>query len=263
MKDTIYKLNIPLRTALLADLHDRPFGWITRSLIAHKPDIICIAGDTAHRFDFSDDRLAIQQTRYVLPFLKACSEIAPTFMSLGNHEWRLCEEDIALLGETGATVLENSYCSFGSVLIGGLSSAGYTAYKKHRRHSAERYPEWHHGDCPHSFAPERSWLDDFCAREGYKILLCHHPEYRDKYLSSLPIDLVLSGHAHGGQIRLFGHGLYAPGQGILPEYTSGIHGNMVISTGLANTAGMIPRLFNPREIVYIEPMEQPYKTRRD
>lgn len=56
----------------------------------------------------------------------------------------------------------------------------------------------------------------------------------------MPIDLVLSGHAHGGQIRLFGQGLFAPGQGILPKYTSGVHENMIISKGLANTAGTIP-----------------------
>jgi predicted MPP superfamily phosphohydrolase len=48
-----------------------------------------------------------------------------------------------------------------------------------------------------------------------------------------------------------GRGLYAPGQGIFPKYTSGIHANMIISRGLSNTAGFIPRLFNPREIVYI------------
>ena len=64
-------------------------------------------------------------------------------------------------------------------------------------------------------------------------------------------DLILSGHAHGGQIRLFGRGLFAPGQGIFPKYTSGIHGSMIISRGLSNTGGMIPRLFNRREIVYI------------
>ena len=72
-----------------------------------------------------------------------------------------------------------------------------------------------------------------------------------------PIDLVLSGHAHGGQIRLFGQGLYSPGQGPLPRYTGGVfkgpHGRLVISRGLANTAPPpIPRLFNPREVVIID-----------
>lgn len=252
MKDTIYKINAPLRIALLADLHDRPFGEITDSLKKHRPDIICIAGDVVHRFGRHFDGLAIQRTENVLPFLRACAELAPSFMSLGNHEWRLCSEDIALLTETGVTLLDNSFCIHKGVVIGGLTSAGVTAYRACRRDSSERYPEWHGGDRPDMTEPETAWLGGFCREKGYKILLCHHPEYRDKYLKDLPIDLVLSGHAHGGQIRLFGRGLFAPGQGILPKYTSGIHGNMIISRGLANTAGMIPRLFNRRETVYIE-----------
>lgn len=70
------------------------------------------------------------------------------------------------------------------------------------------------------------------------------------------IDLVFSGHAHGGQIRVFDHGLYAPDQGLWAKYTRGMHhhgpnGSMIISTGLSNTGGIVPRLFNPREIVYI------------
>ena len=254
MKDTIYKYNTPLRIALLADLHDREFGWITDSLKAHKPDIICIAGDLVHRVDTDTDGLVIDQTQYVLPFLKASAKIAPTFMSLGNHEWTLCGEDIATMAETGVTVLDNSFVRFKNVVIGGLSSAGVTAYREYCKGKPERYPEWNYGDRPDATEPNVSWLGDFCQQDGYKILLSHHPEYRDRYLKGLPIDLVLSGHAHGGQIRLFGQGMFAPGQGVLPKFTSGVHGNMIISKGLANTAGMVPRLFNPREVVYIEPM---------
>ena len=75
-------------------------------------------------------------------------------------------------------------------------------------------------------------------------------------LSNRDIDLVLSGHAHGGQFRLFGQGFFAPGQGWFPKYTSGIHhgkhGRMIISKGMANTVKFAPRLFNPTEVVYIE-----------
>ena len=255
MRDTIYRYNTPLRIALLADLHDRDFGWITNSLKAHKPEIICIAGDVVHRVDLNTDGLVIDQTQYVLPFLKACANIAPTFMSLGNHEWTLCDDDIAVMTETGVTVLDNCFVQYKNVVIGGLSSAGVTAYREYRKDKPKRYPDWDYGDRPDATVPDVSWLDDFYKQDGYKILLCHHPEYRDRYLKDMPIDLVLSGHAHGGQIRLFDRGLFAPGQGILPKYTSGVHGNMIISKGLANTAGTIPRLFNPREVVYIEPIK--------
>ncbi len=254
MKDTIYKYKTPVKIALIADLHDRPFGWITDSLKKHKPEIICIAGDLVHRAVPQPDKLVLQQTGYVLPFLKACAQIAPTFMSMGNHEWRLCDDDIAAMAETGAAVLENSWCSYNGLLIGGLSSAGFTAYQSFREGKAERYPDWSYGDRPDTTEPNTAWLNEYCEQQGYKILLSHHPEYRDRYLKQLPIDLILSGHAHGGQIRLFGRGVFAPGQGLLPKYTSGVHGNMVISKGLANTGGMIPRLFNPREVVYIEPL---------
>ena len=100
--------------------------------------------------------------------------------------------------------------------------------------------------------PNLDWLDSFEHSGMFRILLCHHPEYWPRYLRKRSIDLVLSGHAHGGQIRLFGRGLYAPGQGIFPRYTSSVHeGRLVVSRGLANTT-VIPRLFNPPEIVYVE-----------
>ena len=208
-----------------------------------------------HRVDTHTDGLAIHQTKYVLPFLQACADIAPTFMSLGNHEWTLCDEDIAIMEETGVTVLDNSFVQYKNVVIGGLSSAGVTMYREYRKVKPERYPHWDYGDRPDISDPDVAWLDNFCDQDGYKILLSHHPEYRNRYLKNKPIDMVLSGHAHGGQIRLFGRGLFAPGQGILPKYTSGVHGNMIISKGLANTAGTIPRLFNPREVVFIEPIK--------
>jgi len=91
--------------------------------------------------------------------------------------------------------------------------------------------------------------------KGYKILLCHHPEYYERYIRGLDIDLTLSGHAHGGQIRIFGQGLFAPGQGILPQVTSGLYdGRLIVSRGLCNTAWPIPRLNNETELVMVELM---------
>ena len=96
-----------------------------------------------------------------------------------------------------------------------------------------------------------SWLDEFEQQEGYKVLLCHHPEFYERFLRDRDIDLILAGHAHGGQIRLFGKGIYAYGQGWFPKYTSGIYDDkLIVSRGLANTS-RIPRMFNPTELVYI------------
>lgn len=135
-------------------------------------------------------------------------------------------------------MLDNGAIQLGDINIGGLSS-GFG--KGITQNNLKETPE-----------PNVRWLDEFSRIRGYKILLCHHPEYYDRYIKKLPIDLVLSGHAHGGQIRLFGHGLFAPGQGVFPKYTSGIYDNrLVVSRGLANTAKVVPRLWNETELVYI------------
>ena len=89
------------------------------------------------------------------------------------------------------------------------------------------------------------------AENGAKILLCHHPEYYKTYLKDKKIDLIVAGHAHGGQWRLGRLAAFAPGQGIFPKYTKGVYDKrLVVSTGLKKS-GRIPRIFNKPEIVYI------------
>ena len=132
-------------------------------------------------------------------------------------------------------------------------------------------------DHDHRSFPSVSWLERFSRLSGYKVLLSHHPEYYDLIDSvhvdpeapaepttpaapvaqeaptapSLPaVDLLLCGHTHGGQWRLFNRGLFAPGQGSFPKYSKGVYGRMVISAGLTNTT-WVPRINNPTEIVYI------------
>ena len=105
--------------------------------------------------------------------------------------------------------------------------------------------------------PQLDWLDEFEQQEGFRLLLCHHPEYYPLYLRERKIGLIFSGHCHGGQWRFYSpihgetRGVFAPGQGLFPKLTSGIHdGKLVISRGLCNTS-FIPRINNPTEIVYI------------
>lgn len=258
MQETIYHLNTPVSIGLVADLHERPHEAILSSLRSHKPDIIAIPGDLFHG-NTPSTGVRIESSP-VLPFLTACAQIAPTFCSLGNHECILHPDDLALLRSSGITLLENSFVSFGNIVIGGLTSArflecqairgqGGTIRKHSLLHSLYLYVS-RNAQWP---KPALDWLEDFEAQPGYKLLLCHHPEYYPQYLKGRNIHLILSGHAHGGQWRLFGHGVIAPGQGIFPHYTSGVHDErLVISRGLANTT-RIPRFFNPTEIVYIEP----------
>lgn len=220
----------PYRIALIADLHDRDGSAVLASLKTEKPDIISIAGDLTN--NFPDTREGFP------PFLSACAAIAPTFYALGNHEFSFTGEDMALARESGAVLLLDEYVNLGPLCIGGLTSHTRPARLSHRRKTVP---------------PRIDWLSDFEQQLGYKILINHHPEYYRPYLKYRNIDLILSGHAHGGQIRIFNQGLFAPGQGVLPRYTKGMHdGRFIISAGLANTVRFLPRWGNPTELVYIE-----------
>lgn len=241
-------MNTPVAIALLADLHERPAGPVFDSLRTRRPDIICIAGDMFQGSLPDNEDLAAER---VVPVLKTCAAIAPTFLSLGNHEWILSPKDMQLLRSTGVHVLDNCWMEWQGIFIGGITSAVVTNYRRYSSVSGEKYPK----NPPHIMERAKfpkTWIQDFCNQSGFKILLCHHPEYYPRYLADLPIDLVLSGHAHGGQWRIFNRGVFAPGQGLFPKLTSGVHDRLVISRGLANTAPF-PRFFNPTELVYIEP----------
>ena len=249
--------------ALLSDLHNTEPAPILSSLRYRRPGLICITGDVLYGSRPEGDKSPLETQEHVLPFLGECSSLAPTFLSLGNHEWMVDQADIELLGETGVTVLDNSYQSITvdskEVVSGGLTSGYVTDYRrfKEKAHSSDRYPRQESisgiGGAVHAreHKPETDWLEEYCSTPGYHILLSHHPEYFPFLPSS--IDLVLSGHAHGGQWRFFGHGVWSPGQGWWPRYTKGVYENrLIVSAGLSNTT-WVPRLGNPTEVVYLEP----------
>lgn len=164
---------------------------------------------------------------------------------------------MALITETGVVVLDNEWkqISIGrkSMVIGGLTS-GYVMRQRDTLLSTERKShDYGSADCDVA----TSWLSDFAAQPGFKILLSHHPEYYPLVPSK--VNLILSGHAHGGQWRFYNpfkriwRGVLAPGQGWFPKWTGGVYdGRLVVSAGLSNTT-WIPRINNPTEIVYIEP----------
>lgn len=248
------KLAHPL--ALLTDSHNTNPTPILESLRAHTPALILIAGDFVYGSVPADGKLKMEESTAAMDLITGCAAIAPTYISLGNHEWMLSEPDLQMISATGAVVLDNRWMTTEvdgkQVVIGGLSSARVTAYHRWRakQRTDELYPRetYHVALTPQ---PDLSWLSDFCSAPGFHVLMSHHPEYypllRDK-----KIEMVVSGHAHGGQWRVFNHGVWSPGQGFWPALTSGVvDGKLVISRGLSNTT-VIPRLWNPVEIVYIK-----------
>ena len=238
MTVTRYTVPAPLSrrvtVALAADLHGRPGDAAVLAAEKEGVDVIAVVGDVAGTCEHGRNG----PLSNAVDFLGKCASVAPTYLSLGNHEADLRPEELGALFDAGAVVLDNDFVRSGEIVIGGLTS-GYFRERPGRR-LRETPP------------PDPDFIRRFSGERGYKILLCHHPEYYEPFLRGADVDLILSGHAHGGQWRLFGRGLFAPGQGILPRYTSGVReGRLVISRGLANTFFPVPRLFNRTELVIV------------
>ena len=215
------RIERPLRLAVCSDLHSDTFDDVLEEFSRY--DAVLIPGDLVDRHRRNNEN--------AYRFLKTVPEIVPVFYSVGNHErkFRLRETYMQKVAESKAVLLDNESMDFHGVRIGGLSSAK-------------------------DKVPDLQFLTRFEKESGYRLLLCHHPEmYRD-YVRGRDIDLTLCGHAHGGQIQFFGRGLYAPGQGLFPKLTHGLHdgGKMLISRGMTNGAKpRVPRINNPCELIIL------------
>lgn len=233
METNIYKISAPvgrkLRFAFVSDLHDAENAPIVDAIKRSDIDAVLIGGDLIH-----DERLYGRGGE----FLRISSSIAPTFCSIGNHERKFQGDILDFITSNGGVPLDDTYAVFEGVAIGGLSS-GCSGEKSH-------------GLFKKTPPPSTGWLSAFCRYDGFKLLLCHHPEYYESYLKALPIELILSGHAHGGQWRALGRGLLAPGQGLFPRYTSGMYdGRFIVGRGIGNKT-KIPRINNAPELIMIE-----------
>lgn len=245
----LQNLGSSVRVILLSDLHGKSFGRENSRLIAkiqeQSPDAIFLDGDMIDR---SADPTDVQE---LLRLIKRLHEIAPVYFAPGNHELEYMQTDASLLtqvAEAGAVVVNDSYVD---VTIAGqpLRIGGTMGHAFYFGRSEEEF----------SSSPEYRFLKAFEDTNVPKICLAHMPDtfiFNGAY-SMWNVDLVLSGHTHGGLIRLpFIGGLYAPMQGWFPEYDRGYfrlgeHMQMVITSGLAGH-GVIPRINNPPEIVVID-----------
>lgn len=222
----------------LSDLHDKEFGDNQEKLVSYiydiNPDAIFLTGDfvTKKSIAHSQKLIELLADKYDMFFVP------------GNHEagYMKYEELKEILDDNNVCVLENKAVTIqkGNASINVIGLLDPSFYKQSAAANAKEMEN-----------ALESLTDNL---EGSTLLLSHRPEHIDIY-SKYNINLVFSGHAHGGQFILpFVGSVYAPGQGLFPKLTQGIHEKdgttLIISRGLGNLAP-VPRLFNYPEIVVV------------
>ena len=240
------KLNMETgyKIAHISDYHNTKNKFLTDAILSslkeEKPDIIFITGDLVdcRKTDIEKG----------IDFVSKIVEIAPVYYVTGNHE---CNISI------------DSQSAFDNMIV-DLKTLGVTVLRGEKSvvtlPDKEKINIWGIDD-PYfhcEYAGEVSQTtDELCSQleidnSKFNILLAHHPEQIDIY-SSYNFDLVYSGHAHGGQGRLFGIGLIAPDQGFFPKYTSGLYEEkdtkLIVSRGIGNSIAPI-RFFDRPHLIY-------------
>ena len=229
------------RIAQVSDLHNAEFGEGNEKLIEllsqTDPDMIVITGDLIDS-RHTDIEIALE-------FARQAIKLAPVYYVSGNHEARVREyEDLKMgLAEAGVIVLEDQKVQITregeSISILGIDDPSFQE-------------DYLFGDAASVTSSALSELQN--ESDGYTVLLAHRPELFETYVDA-GVDLVFSGHAHGGQFRLpFIGGLVAPNQGFFPKYDAGLFSEgsttMIVSRGVGNS--IIPIRFNNRpEIILV------------
>ena len=245
------RINSEVKLALISDLHDHTFGEKNEELVQmlkeQEPDLILMAGDMIN--DISKD------SHVAVELIEQVKDIAPVYYSLGNQEedyiGRGTSDLLNELKDAGAIVLDESYQDIqvngNAIRLGGMYDYAFaldgnnTTRKKNMRPSLYQF------------------LTDFQDTDSYRLMMAHRP---DSFIfgdaaKTWEIDLVVSGHNHGGQVILpFLGGIYGGDQGWFPKYVDGVHHfkkvkNMVITRGLGSGEEKLPRFNNKPEVVMI------------
>lgn len=226
----------------ISDLHNKEFGKQQENLLKKikeaKPDLIAITGDII------DSRST--DIKKALDLIEGAIKVAPIYFVTGNHEaWAEEYKDLKKhLEQTGVIILDDNMVNIlegnTAIQLIGLADPDFTV-KSDLLNEVK--------------AMVNTKLQNMVSTEAsYRILLSHRPELIDVYEKN-SINLVLSGHAHGGQFRIpFIGGLIAPDQGFFPKYTEGLYRvgetKLIVSRGLGNS--IIPfRINNRPELVVI------------
>ena len=241
----------PVTICLLADLHDHRFRNKNSELVEQvretEPDLILLAGDFINE-DSPDTSIA---TELILQL----TDIAPVYFSIGNQELGYMKAGntdlLRKLEEAGACILEEEFTDI-DVNGNRIRLGGMYGYAFAHDGGGHMYKE----GIP---SGRLQFLEEFQKGKGFKIMMSHRPDsfIFGEAAETWDIDMVLSGHLHGGQVILpFWGGLYAGDQGFFPEYVHGEHHfsavkTMIISSGLGSDREKLPRFNNLPEVVKI------------
>lgn len=243
------EIQSPVRLVVISDLHDHKFGSDNGKLVdkvkGQDPDIILMCGD----FLNEDSKDHIEVVKLIEKF----KSIVPVYFALGNHELAYIENGhegfVSDIEAAGAVVLDKEY---EDVIVNGthlrLGGLYDYAFALDGNDSVENTPE-----------PVKSFLEEFQETEDYKIMMSHRPDSfifgdASEYWN---VDLVISGHNHGGQVVVpFLGGLFGGDQGWFPKYIHGMYdvGNMKLfaTSGLGSEWQVLPRWNNRPEVAVIE-----------
>ena len=229
------KLTAEVRLAVVTDFHSSDNADDVVAMVAScAPDAVLLVGD------LFDDDTQNRPTERTLSLMRQLSALYPCYYVSGNHEAWTGEMD-ALYQQTeeaGVTVLR---MSSGVLTVRGqrIALCGIP----------DPY-EMVFSGAPDTEEQLRQALEDVDSAD-FTVLLAHRPELLAKY-AQFPLDLVVSGHAHGGQVRIGSQGIYSPGQGFFPKLTSGFYfdDKLFVSRGMTNSA-CAPRLWCPCELVMV------------
>lgn len=233
------KLTAEVRLAVVTDFHSSDNADDVVAMVAScAPDAVLMVGD------MFDDDIANRPTERTLSLMRQLSAQYPCYYVSGNHEAWTGEMD-ALYQQTeeaGVTVLR---MSSGVLTVRGQRIALCGVPDPY---------EMVFSGAPDTEEQLRQALEDVDSAD-FTVLLAHRPELLAKY-AQFPLDLVVSGHAHGGQVRIPGvlNGLYAPNQGWFPKLAGGAYTQdgttLIVSRGLA-VRTRLPRIFNRPEVVLV------------
>lgn len=241
------KITSPFRMVLISDLHDHSFGSGNEKLLEkiqdQSPDLIIVDGDMING-DSENDDVAVELVRSLV-------KIAPIYYSLGNHEYYYMEDgndDLQDdLEEAGAVVLNYQIVDIevngNAIRLGGLYEYGFDTSMQSEEENQKAV----------------SYLEEYVETDRYLVMCAHRPEsfYCWDYADQWGLDLVLSGHLHGGQVIIPGvGGLYSPLEEFFPTYDYGQYklgdSDMIITRGLGSNPKMLPRFNNPPEIAVVD-----------